>query len=204
MKAMSRSSTPSKSNVSSLGKADEPSGQMHLALLRGINVGGKNKLPMKELAAIFAEAGCGAVRTYVQSGNVVFTAESVAGLADRVTAEIEGQFGLRIPVVLRGAEAMRGVVLGNPFLKAGIADDWLYVYFLACEAPAREIVKALDYERSSGDSFVVSGREIYLHLPAGAARTKLTNAYFDRQLGTVSTMRNWRTVVTLAEWMGVR
>jgi uncharacterized protein (DUF1697 family) len=173
----------------------------HLALLRGINVGGKNKLPMKELTAIFAAAGCSDVRTYVQSGNVVFTVENVAGLAGRVAAEIEQRLGLRVPVILRTAAAMRRVVESNPFLKAGVAAELLHVYFLECEAPTKEVVKALDYARSPGDSFVVSGREIYLHLPHGVARTKLTNAYFDRQLGTVSTMRNWRTVVTLAGWM---
>jgi uncharacterized protein (DUF1697 family) len=196
MSKTSRSSTPSNS------KKAAPAGQSHVALLRGINVGGKNKLPMKELAAMFAAAGCGDVRTYVQSGNVVFTAADVAGLDERLAGEIAARFGIRVPVVLRSASAMQAVVKGNPFLKAGVAEEGLHVYFLACAAPAKEMVKALDYERSPGDSYVVSGREIYLHLPNGVARTKLTNAYFDKQFGTVSTLRNWRTVVTLAEWAG--
>jgi uncharacterized protein (DUF1697 family) len=193
MRTTSRSSILSKNNVTAE--------RTHVALLRGINVGGKNKLPMKELAAIFAALGCGDVRTYVQSGNVVFTAESVAGLAGHIAVEIEGRLGLRVPAILRTAAELRRVVESNPFLKAGVAAELLHVYFLECEAPAKERVKALDYGRSPGDSFVVSGREIYLHLPNGVARTKLTNAYFDRQLGTVSTLRNWRTVMTLAEWM---
>jgi uncharacterized protein (DUF1697 family) len=183
--------------------SESRTGQTHVALLRGINVGGKNKLAMKDLAAIFAGAGCSDVQTYVQSGNVVFTPERVDGLGERIAEEIAGRFGLRVPVILRSAAEMRGVVRGNPFLKAGVSEELVHVYFLACEAPEKAVVKALDYERSPGDSFVVVGREIYLHLPHGVARTKLTNAYFDRQLGTVCTMRNWRTVLTLAEWMGV-
>ncbi len=175
---------------------------MHVALLRGINVGGKNKLPMKELTAIFSEAGCHPVRTYIQSGNVVFGAKSVAGLAAQVESEVERRVGVQAPVVLRTAEEMQRVATGNPFLKARVPEELLHVYFLGCEAPVAAAVKALDAERSPGDSFLVQGREIYLHLPNGAARTKLTNAYFDKAFETVSTLRNWRTVMTLAEWAG--
>jgi len=176
--------------------------EMYVALLRGINVGGKNSLPMKELAGMFARAGCREVRTYIQSGNVVFGADDVEGLAERIAAEIEQRFGMRVPVILRSGAEMRKALRSNPFAKAGVEESMLHVYFLA-DKPAAAAVKALDYERSPGDSFVVAGREIYLHLPDGVARTKLTNVYFDKQLATVSTLRNWRTVVTLAGWMGV-
>jgi len=176
----------------------------HVALLRGINVGGKNKLPMKALAGLFAEAGCSDVQTYIQSGNVVFSADeaTVHGLGERISGDIAEQFGLRVPVLIQDGEEMRKAVRNNPFVKARVEESLLHVYFLEDEPPAAAITK-LDLERSPGDSFVVAGRSIYLHLPNGVARTKLTNVYFDKQLGTVSTLRNWRTAVTLTGMLGL-
>jgi uncharacterized protein (DUF1697 family) len=173
-----------------------------VALLRGINVGGKNILPMKELAAMFVGCGCGNVATYIQSGNVVFSASAgvAKGLAGLITREIEERFGIRIPVVMRTAEELGAVIRDNPYLNAGVPEELLYVYFLA-DVPAAGTVGKLDPLRSAPDAFAVWGREVYLHLPNGMARTKLTNAYFDSKLGTVSTARNWRTILKLYEMM---
>ena len=179
-----------------------PGQPSYAAFLRGINVGGKNKLPMRELAALFAGAGCREVKTYLQSGNVIFVADELTGLEQRLSQGIEAQFGLRVPVVLRSAEEMRRVLRGNPFVKARVPEEMLHVYFLA-HVPETEVVEKLDRERSPGDTFVVVGREIYLHLPGGVATTKLSNVYFDKALGTISTMRNWRTVGALAGMLGV-
>jgi uncharacterized protein (DUF1697 family) len=176
---------------------------MYLALLRGINVGGKAKLPMRELAAIFSEAGATDIQTYIQSGNVIFDAASVAEAAacvGKVTAAIAEKYGYPGRIVLRSAAEMRAVLAGNPFLKAGAAAALLHVYFLA-DVPAPAAVKGLDPMRSAPDEFVVQGREVFLFLPDGMARTKLSNAYFDSKLKTVSTARNWNTVMKLAEMM---
>ncbi len=174
----------------------------HLALLRGINVGGKNKLPMSALVELFAEAGCKNIQTYIQSGNVSFnaSARAVASVADRVTAKITERFGYRTPVILRTIDQLRDVTLHNPFLDAGAASEALYVMFLA-DTPASESVQKLDPDRSLPDAFHVRGREIYLHLPVGVANSKLTNAYFDTKLSTIGTSRNWRTVTRLLELM---
>jgi uncharacterized protein (DUF1697 family) len=176
----------------------------YLALLRGINVGGKNKLPKKDLKELFVAAGCDNVRTYIQSGNVVFeaTAAVAARLPDQMATLIQERFGLRSPVVVRTAAELAGVVAGNPFLKAGAPEDELHVYFLAAE-PSASRIETLDPARSPGDEFVVRGREVYLRLPNGMARTKLTNDYIDRRLATTSTARNWRTVTKLYEMMSV-
>jgi len=177
--------------------------ELHVALLRGINLAGKNRLRMKDLAALFTDAGCGSVATYIQSGNVVFAASPV--LARRIPALIEkaisNDFGFRVPVVTRTGRELRRIVRGNPFLKAGADAETLHVAFLA-GTPAAARAKALDPDRSPPDAFSVRGREIYLHCPNGFARTKLTNAYFDSKLGTTSTVRNWRTVETLLELTG--
>ena len=172
----------------------------YVALLRGINVGGKNMLPMRELAALFTAAGCRDVKTYIQSGNVVYKASpEVAGtLPGVITEAILQRFGLRVPVVTRTAAALQAVVAGNSFLAAGGDPETLFVAFLA-DAPAVERVAQLDPQRSPPDQFVVLGKEIYLCFPHGVGRTKLSNAYFDGKLATVSTVRNWRTVLRLVE-----
>lgn len=172
----------------------------HIALLRGINVGGRNKLPMKDLAAMFDAAGCGDVRTYIQSGNVVFTAPKA--LARRVPqlvgAAITEQFGYTIPVVLRSVEELAAVVAANPYEVSEEEERLLHVAFLE-KVPTAEAVASLDPERSPRDEFVVNGGEIYVRYAKGVADSKLTNAYFDARLKTISTARNWRTTKKLLE-----
>ena len=173
----------------------------HVALLRGIHVGGKNILPMKELAKMFADAGCTDVRTFIQSGNVIFKAPAGApGISDGITSKIEKRFGFRIPVILRTSKQLLQIISDNPFLAAGTDEKALHVYFLANSANARAIA-GLDPARSAPDAFHVRGQEIYLHLPNGMGRTKLTNAYFDSKLSTTCTARNWATVLKLSEMM---
>ena len=175
----------------------------HIALLRGINVGGKNKLPMTDLVAIFTKSGCTGVLTYIQSGNVIFqaSAEVAASLSVQIPALIAERFGLRVPVILRTAEQLAEAFHNNPFLAQGLPEVALHVMFLA-DLPPLEKVAGLDANRSAPDAFIVQGRDIYLHLPNGGANTKLTNAYFDAKLATVSTIRNWRTVTKLLELAG--
>ena len=172
----------------------------YVALLRGINVGGRHKLLMRELAAMFVEAGCEDVRTYIQSGNVAFRADpSLAdGLSARITTAIAASHGYQITVVMWTAADVARVVRGNLFLADGADPTKLYVGFLA-STPDPTKVARLDPDRSPPDAFVVRGDEVYLHFPNGVARSKLTNNYLDRTLGTVSTFRNWRTVCKLHE-----
>ena len=108
-------------------------------------------------------------------------------------------------MVIRTADEIRAVARANPFLRGGTSAeiDFLHVMFLA-DRPTPARVAALDPDRSPRDEFQVVGREIYLHCPNGAARTKLSNAYFDSKLATTSTMRNWRTVLKLADMSGER
>jgi len=174
---------------------------MHLALLRGINVGGKAKLPMKELTAIFADAGATNVHTFIQSGNVIFESATPEKIAAAVTLEIARIYSYPGRIVLRSAAELAAAFKSNPFAKGGAPTQPLHVYFLA-DNPDPTAVKSLDPDRSPGDSFVIRNREVYLHLPNGMARTKLTNVYFDSKLKTVSTARNWNTVAKLVELMG--
>ena len=174
----------------------------YLALLRGINVGGNNKLPMRDLAEMFVAAKCDNVRTFIQSGNVIFeaTPKISAHISEIITAQITKRFGHTIPVILRTKEELADAVSNNPFLKTGPNEEMLYVMFLA-DLPRADTIAKLDAKRSPPDEFVVRGREIFLRLPNGGARSKLTNVYFDAKFKTVSTARNWRTVTKLLELM---
>ncbi|MEZ6234113.1 MAG: DUF1697 domain-containing protein [Phycisphaerales bacterium] len=170
----------------------------HIALLRGINVGGKNRVTMAALVRLFEAAGGTDVRTYIQSGNVLFTSppDRAVAVAEAVERGLEADLGVPSPVIVRSARALRRVIDACPFGDA--EPTHLHVMFLR-DAPTKQAIAALDPDRSPPDEFIVRGSEIYLRLPKGAARSKLTNSYVDRTLGTVSTARNWRTVRTLAE-----
>ncbi|MCI0629022.1 MAG: DUF1697 domain-containing protein [Phycisphaerales bacterium] len=175
----------------------------YVALLRGINVGGKNMLPMSKLAPMFSDAGCVNVQTYIQSGNVVFSATPAcaAEIPALISKRIAKGLGFQPVIILRTAAEMRRIVEDNPFIKtrdqAGL-ENLLHIAFLN-DAPTKASIAALDPNRSAGDSFLVRGREIYLNLPKGVGKTKLTNGYFDSALGVTSTMRNWRTALKLLE-----
>ena len=173
---------------------------VNVALLRGINVGGKNKLPMKDLAAMFREAGCGDVRTYIQSGNVLFRADPALAvdIPSLISESIFNRFCYRVPVITRTAWELQEIVRANPFAESGAEENRLLVLFLE-DLPDRARVEALDPNRSPGDEFVVLGREVFLHCPNGVARSKLTNSYFDSNLSATGTARNWRTVRKLLE-----
>jgi uncharacterized protein (DUF1697 family) len=166
----------------------------YAALLRGVNVGGKNILPMSDLAQFFAEAGCKNVTTFIQSGNVIFDGSAKASTA--VCARIEAAFGFKTSIILRSLPEMEKIAKSNPFPET----DQTHVVFLAAE-PLTEQIAQLDPNRSAPDQFKVLGREIYLYMPNGMGRTKLTNAYFDSKLNTVSTVRNWRTLLKLLAMM---
>ena len=171
----------------------------YVALLRGINVGGKHRLPMKQLVAIVGEVGATQVETYIQSGNVVFAASRAVAtrLANATASVIAERFGFDTPVIVRSADEVTAIVRDNPFFAQGADPDTLHVAFLA-DVPPASAIATLEPTRSPPDAFVVCGAAVYLQLPNGTARSKLTNDWFDRKLGTRSTIRNWRTVLELA------
>ena len=117
-----------------------------------------------------------------------------------VAAQIASRFGYKTPVVLRTTDQLADVHAGNPFLPMGATEETLHVLFLA-DHPTPAAVAVLDPERSPGDTYLVRGRDVYLRLPNGAGTSRLTNAYFDSKLATMSTGRNWRTVTKLLEMM---
>ena len=172
----------------------------HVSLLRGINVGGHNLIPMARLRAIYESIGCEDVATYLQSGNVVFRRTRAP---DRVAAEIEAairaEFGHRIRVLTRTHAAMEGIVGADPFPDAEPARR--LVLFLE-SAPAPAIARDLGRVASGRDEAILIGQEFHLHCPDGIGNTKLLGLLSDRRLGVVATGRNWRTVTRLLELSG--
>ena len=122
---------------------------------------------------MFVEAGCKEVRTYIQSGNVIFNASPsvYSRVSDRITAQIAKQLGYRTPVILRTSAELQDVLVGNPFLTPGVDEKALYVMFLA-NTPAPADVAKLDPDRSPGDAFIVRGQAVYMHLPKNVAASQ--------------------------------
>jgi uncharacterized protein (DUF1697 family) len=166
-----------------------------IGLMRAVNVGGR-KLSMTDVVTVTTECGGTGVRTYLQSGNVVFSGSR--RVAESLSGALSAAAGFDVPVLLRSAAEMAAVVSGQPY---GGPDSAWHVTFLG-SSPAPAAVSALDPSAYGGDEFAVRGREVYLRTPGGYGRTKLTNAFFERKLGVVATTRNWRTVRALAEMAG--
>lgn len=168
----------------------------YIAMLRGINVSGQKKVVMTELKKLFEELGFSNVATYIQSGNVVFSADTPENdLAKTLEKAIETRFGFFVPVMVRIAEDIRAVAAGHPF--EGAAEDRIHVTFLEKE-PAPERVEALSPDAFLPDAWVLKGREVYLHIPVSYGNTKLSNNFFENKLKVKATTRNWKTVQVLA------
>lgn len=175
---------------------------MHLwvSLLRGINVGGHRKVPMAELRELYESEGCTSVTSYIQSGNVLFrSAETDAdALSATMSAAIEDRFGFDVSVIHLLASDLLDIAANSPYADIGADEKQLGVAFLGAE-PSDEVFAALDPDHSPPDTFARGKRAIYLHLPGGFAKTKLSHTYLEKQLGIAATVRNWRTVRTLVE-----
>ena len=170
-----------------------------VALLRGINVGGRNKVSMPELKSSLASLGLEDVVTYIQSGNVVFRSPTAdrKEIAARIERQIAEAFGVSPTVLLRTPSELVKIADGNPYLKGQAAHSkQLHVVFLSGR-PSADAVARLDPGRSPPDEFSVRGSEIYLHLLNGFGRSKLTLDYFERRLGLAATARNWNTLLKL-------
>jgi uncharacterized protein (DUF1697 family) len=171
----------------------------YIDMLRGVNVGG-NPLKMDWLRGACEGLGLKDVRTYVQSGNIVFKAGSgAAKLASAIKAEIDTQTRLPVTIVMRSAAEMADIVAGNPFLKQrGVDTTKLHVTFLD-KAPASLARAKLDALAGNRDEYRLTKQEMFLHCPVNYGRTKLSNTAIEKVLGVGATTRNWKTVTTLLE-----
>ena len=172
-----------------------------VSLLRAVNVGSHNQVNMEKLRELHESLGFRNVKTYVQSGNVVFTAnvKDLDKLRMRIEKAIEQTFSLQIDVVLRSAADLEAIVKGNPFAKrTGIEPKSLVVHFLATE-PDAEAREKITQVKVGPEEMHLVGRDLYIHYAAGQGTTKLTPVLLQRTLKTLGTARNWNTVTKLLE-----
>jgi uncharacterized protein (DUF1697 family) len=172
---------------------------IYVALLRGINVGGNKKVKMEKLRSSFEALGLEQVRTYIQSGNVVFKSAkaSTQALSRKIEDRIVADFGFSVSVVIRMADDIADAIASNPFLnQPGIAPDKFHVAFLS-EAPAPAALKKLSELTLAPDLSSCRGKEVYFYFPNGVSGSSLWKYPLDRVLAVETTMRNWRTVNTL-------
>lgn len=175
-----------------------------IALLRGINVGGHNKLAMADLRSTLQTAGLDEVRTYIQSGNVVFqrAGTDAPELTDLIANAIHSEYGLSPRVIVLNADEFMKAAAANPFAGAANAEKTVHLFFLkgaaaGATAPAPDLAK-IQGAAGPNERFDVTEKVFYLHTPDGFAKSRLAER-IERLLGVEATARNWRTVNRLIE-----
>jgi uncharacterized protein (DUF1697 family) len=172
-----------------------------IAMLRGINVSGHKIIKMEPLRACFIAMDFSQVKTYVQSGNLVFEApnELTVGLADKIKRKILHEFGFSVPVAVKTVAELRHIVQNNPFAKNPAIDtSKLHVTFLSAPPPKSALQELLPLAVDPEQIQIIE-KEIYLYCPNGYGRTKLSNNAIEKKLAVEATTRNWNTVNTLLE-----
>jgi uncharacterized protein (DUF1697 family) len=166
----------------------------YIAFLRGINVGGKNILPMKELAALLEGLGLKDVATYLASGNVVFRSDTndVDRLADEIKAAIGQGHGFTPQILIRSRHDLEEAMTANPFPEGESRPKTLHLFFLE-SPPADPDLEGLDSIKTATERFKLVDAVFYLHAPDGIGRSKVA-ARVEKLLGVTATARNWRTV----------
>jgi uncharacterized protein (DUF1697 family) len=172
-----------------------------VALYRGINVGGNNPVRMEALRAMHAELGHEDVKSYVQSGNVVFrTAGTAKALEGDIAAAFEKEFGFPAKVMVRSARDWKKIVAGNPYARQAAADPKKVHVEICHGAPDKKRLDALLEKTGGPEAFAIVGHTLYMHAPDGVGRSKFA-AGLERACGVPATGRNWRTVEALKDFM---
>lgn len=175
----------------------------YLAILRGINVGGKRKLKMAELKEQLVSLGLGQIQTYIQSGNLVFLAEeqNPNDLAQQIAQKIETDYGFEVPVIVKDEVSLKKVFENNPFLGSEEIDiSHLHVTFLAKEASEDGLETVLKTQDAPNE-IKIGEEALYLFCPQGYSKTKFTNGFLEKKLQVTATTRNWKTVTKLVEML---
>lgn len=174
--------------------------ETYIALLRGINVSGQKMIKMTDLTVLLSELDFQNIRTYIQSGNLVFEYPETdqKELARLIESKILHQYKFDVPVVIRHKSDLLKIQECNPFLKRNENIDKLHVTFIDDE-PSTDLIEKAKQTDSGSDEFEVIGREVFVFCPDGYGNTKLNNTFFEKKFKTKATTRNWKTVVKLGE-----
>lgn len=167
--------------------------ELRVALLRAVNVGGRNKVPMAALRAVLAEAGFADVATYIQSGNVVFASPlDDAAATDAIRSTIASHFGVDTPVIIRSAAQLATAIAAHPWEPGEFDERFHHVVFLADPPPPDAVDRLAD--KATTEDIAVVGSDLHVRYRAGVAGTKLDMKLIDRRLATSATGRNLKTV----------
>ncbi|MCI5081950.1 MAG: DUF1697 domain-containing protein [Saprospiraceae bacterium] len=172
----------------------------YIALLRGINVSGQKKIKMADLREALSQLSFSNIRTYIQSGNILFDSEeeNIRELETQIHDKIQAAFGFDVPVLVIRPELLHRIMKENPFLDQGKETNKLYVTFLA-EKPETDQIKLLESVDYSPEEFILEDSFLYFYFPNGYGRTKLNNNFFEKKLKVKATTRNWKTINKLYE-----
>lgn len=166
----------------------------YVALFRGINVGGRNKLPMDELVQVLKRLGLRKIKTYIQSGNVVFESDNVkeSVLSEKLSKAIEASHGFAPQVIILSIEEFNNAIAANPFQEAESNPKSLHLFFLKSE-PQDPDWETLEKKKRDSEGYSLINKVFYLHAPDGIGRSKLAQGV-EKALGVAATARNWRSV----------
>src|SRR5580704_13936912 len=172
----------------------------YAVLLRGVNVGGNNKVPMATLRELATDLGYTEVATYVQSGNLVLTAKATkpTDIEQAVAGALRSELGVDVAVMVRSRAELAEIIAANPMPDA-VEDPSRYLVSFLAGAPETAKANALDREEFAPERFEVGGRCVYFWHPDGVGKSVMAKAPWDKRLGVRGTGRNWRTVVTLLD-----
>jgi uncharacterized protein (DUF1697 family) len=175
----------------------------HIALLRGINLGGHNAVPMTQLRGLAEALGWAEARTYIQSGNLVFAA---GGKADALEAALENaiaqSFGIAVPVMVRSAAQWTAILAANPLAREAEAEPSRTIVAISKRPLTHGAAQALEAKGAAGERVREAGGALWFHYPEGLGKSKITPAMIDKAAGSPVTARNWRTALTLRDMAG--
>jgi uncharacterized protein (DUF1697 family) len=172
-----------------------------VALLRGINVSGQKIIRMADLRNLFNTLGFESIKTYLQSGNVIFSSEAEKPrlISEQIRTRIIEQFGFDVEVLVLGCQQIKQITEANPFVSPPQKEiKWLHVTFPS-QAVTEKVFESLELPVQEGEAAVLAEQAVYLYCPNGYGRTKINNGYFEKKLGFACTTRNWKTVLALTE-----
>lgn len=174
---------------------------IYISLLRGINVGAKNRIKMPELKQLYEELGLSSVVPYIQSGTVVFESLSVdpVALITQLQEGIATRFGFQVPVLIFDLDAWEKLISQHPFLKCPDCDPAFFHLTFLDQLPKEGIPAKIESKIQVGERLNLDNRVVYLYCPLGYGNTKLTTNLIEKQLGVLATTRNWKTVLAVLD-----
>jgi len=170
--------------------------EKYISILRGINVSGQKKIKMEDLMLLYEALNFTNIKTYIQSGNIVFCSSSKnqKEIGQKIEEKIFKEYNFYVPVIVLLQDKLKEIISNNPFINNNEVDiSKLYITILKSLPGKSWVIKLLDFE-CGDDQFIIEGNTVYLFCPNGYGRTKLTNNFFENKLKVTATTRNWKTI----------